>query len=216
MSIPDEPLIGYYLNNVSSTYRQQQLTLQQLRAERNRVVEDIPETMVMEEMKKPRPTFILKRGAYDAPSQRVQPDVPASVLPFSPDLPRNRLGLAKWLLHPDNPLTARVVVNRYWQTYFGTGLQKSANNFGNQGGLPTHPELLDWLAVTFRVSAGFPRHKRKPSERSRKYVAVARADVPADGRNDPGQRLTGEWIAISKNGRTECETVPARRLVGGK
>jgi hypothetical protein len=143
-------LFPYYLSTRSSAYQQQQTALQQLRTERNKVVEAIPELMVMEEMKTPRPTFLLKRGVYDAHGQRVRPDVPASILPFSPEFPRNRLGLAKWLLHPDNPLTARVVVNRYWQTYFGTGLQKSSNNFGNQGGLPTHPELLDWLAITFR------------------------------------------------------------------
>ena len=200
--MPNEPLTAFYLSNVSPTYRQQQLELQQLRAERNRVVEDIPETMVMEEMKTPRPTFILKRGAYDAPSQRVQPDVPASVLPFSPDLPRNRLGLAKWLLHPDNPLTARVVVNRYWQTYFGTGLQKSANNFGNQGGLPTHPELLDWLAVTFRESGWNMKAMQKLIVMSATYRQASRAtseSLQKDPENTwlsrgPMFRLTAEMI----------------------
>ncbi|WP_460672785.1 DUF1553 domain-containing protein [Larkinella ripae] len=148
------PSPDYYLSTVSASYQQQRDELQKIRAERNRVVEEVPEVMVMEEMKTPRTTHLLKRGVYDAPGERVQPDVPASVLPFPKEYPRNRLGLANWLLHPDNPLTARVVVNRYWQTYFGTGLVKSANNFGNQGNLPTHPELLDWLAVQFRTGAG--------------------------------------------------------------
>ncbi|MBN8821012.1 MULTISPECIES: DUF1553 domain-containing protein [unclassified Spirosoma] len=143
-------LLTYYLANVSVPYQQQRETIQQLRTERNRQVEAVPELMVMEEMKTPRPTYLLKRGVYDAHGERVRPDVPASILPFPANFPRNRLGLAQWLLHPDNPLTARVVVNRYWQTYFGTGLQKSSNNFGNQGGLPSHPELLDWLAINFR------------------------------------------------------------------
>ncbi len=142
-------LTSYYLANVSKTYSKQAATLQQLRTRRNRVVEDIPELMVMDEMKNRRPTYLLKRGVYDAHGPEVQPDAPASVLPFK-NFPKNRLGLAQWLLHPDNPLTARVVVNRYWQNYFGTGIQQNANNFGNQGGLPTHPELLDWLAVEFR------------------------------------------------------------------
>ncbi|WP_461131545.1 DUF1553 domain-containing protein [Spirosoma aerophilum] len=151
-----DPMKQYYFSHQSVAYQQQLAALQKLRAERNSIVEPIPEIMVMEDMKTPRPTFILKRGVYDAHGTQVRPDVPASVLPFSPELPRNRLGLAKWLLDPANPLTARVVVNRYWQTYFGTGLQKSANNFGNQGGLPTHPELLDWLAIRFREGNGSP------------------------------------------------------------
>ena len=143
-------LFAHYLATHSVNFRRQRASLQSLRAERNRLVETIPELMVMEEMKKPRQTHLLKRGVYDAPGEPVQPGVPASLLPFDKTWPRNRLGLAQWLFDPDHPLTARVAVNRYWQTYFGTGLAKNANNFGNQGGLPSHPELLDWLAVRFR------------------------------------------------------------------
>ncbi|GAB3700514.1 DUF1553 domain-containing protein [Spirosoma flavus] len=149
-STPD--LAKYYVVNHSKAYQEQAATLQALRSKRNRYVEDIPEIMVMDEMKSPRPTYLLKRGVYDAHGPEVHPNVPASVLPFE-NFPKNRLGLAQWLLHPDNPLTARVIVNRYWQNYFGAGLQKNANNFGNQGGIPNHPELLDWLAVTFREPA---------------------------------------------------------------
>ncbi|WP_128547025.1 DUF1553 domain-containing protein [Larkinella soli] len=144
----------YYLHSVSEPYRAQLKELERLRAERNQVVEPIPEVMVMEEMKTPRPAFVLKRGVYDAHGERVQPGVPAGVLPFPANYPKNRLGLAKWLLHPDNPLTARVIVNRYWQTYFGTGLHKASDNFGNQGGVPTHPELLDWLALRIQERGG--------------------------------------------------------------
>jgi len=150
-------LMPYYFANISTAYQQQLARRQQLRAERNAVMETIPEIMVMEEMKTPRPSYILQRGAYDAHGPQVQPDVPNRILPFDKNWPKNRLGLAKWLLHPDNPLTARVIVNRYWQNYFGVGIQKNANNFGNQGGLPTHPELLDWLAVTFQEGHG-PSH----------------------------------------------------------
>lgn len=110
----------------------------------------VPEIMVMEEMQNPRSTFVLNRGQYDSPADRVQPGTPRELLPFPDDMPKNRLGLAKWLFHPDHPLTARAAVNRYWQMIFGTGIVKTANDFGSQGALPTHPELLDWLAVSFQ------------------------------------------------------------------
>lgn len=155
-SFTTSEITAYYAANVSPVYQKQAAALQALRTRRNRLVEDIPEIMVMDERKTRRPTYLLKRGAYDAHGPEVQPNAPARVLPFT-NFPKNRLGLAQWLLHPGNPLTARVVVNRFWQNYFGTSIQKNANNFGNQGGLPTHPELLDWLAVTFREASGW-RH----------------------------------------------------------
>ena len=154
---PDETTaLKFFLANVSKPVSAQLGQLEKVRAERNALVETIPELMVMEEMKTRRPAYLLKRGAYDAHGPQVQPGAPRSILPFTNQFPKNRLGLAQWLLHPDNPLTARVAVNRYWQSYFGNGLHKASNNFGNQGGSPTHPELLDWLAVTFRSSG--PSH----------------------------------------------------------
>ncbi|MBC8115745.1 MAG: DUF1553 domain-containing protein, partial [Candidatus Saccharimonas sp.] len=108
-----------------------------------------PSAMVMLEMPAPRKTFILKRGQYDAPTDEVQPDVPASLPPFPKDAPRNRLGLAQWLLSPEQPLTSRVAVNRAWTTFFGTGLVETVEDFGSQGQWPSHLELIDWLAVEF-------------------------------------------------------------------
>ncbi|MFO0950331.1 MAG: DUF1553 domain-containing protein [Isosphaeraceae bacterium] len=103
----------------------------------------------------PRPAYVLARGAYDAPKDRpVGRDTPAAFLPFPKDAPRDRLGLARWLTDPDHPLTARVAVNRYWQLFFGRGLVATTENFGQQGALPTHPELLDWLARHF-VNSGW-------------------------------------------------------------
>lgn len=133
-------------------YQTLQQELKELREARIKLMNPVPEVMVMEEMKKPRPTFVLNRGQYDAPKEQVQPSTPQSVLSFPENLPKNRLGLSKWLFDAKNPLTARVTVNRYWQLFFGLGLVKSSHDFGNQGSLPTHPQLLDWLAIRFRES----------------------------------------------------------------
>jgi hypothetical protein len=108
--------------------------------------------MVMREMEPRRPTFVLRRGAYDAPGERVEPGAPAGIFPFAADLPRNRLGLARWLVDPKNPLTARVAANRAWMTCFGRGLVVTPEDFGSQGRLPSHPGLLDWLAT--RLASG--------------------------------------------------------------
>jgi hypothetical protein len=108
------------------------------------------ELMVMYEREETKPAFILNRGAYDQPTDEVFPDTPSSVLSFPDTYPRNRLGLSQWLFNEENPLTARVTVNRLWQRMFGTGLVSSSYDFGNQGALPTHPELLDFLAIKFR------------------------------------------------------------------
>ena len=145
-------LLDYYLQNHNSTYQKAYAELTRLRGEENDILSAQPEVMVMTELKEPRPTFILDRGAYDAPTKQVYPTTPASVMEFPKDLPRNRLGLAQWLIDEDNPLTARVAVNRYWQLLFGRGLVESTDDFGNQGSMPSHPELLDWLAVRFRES----------------------------------------------------------------
>ena len=92
---------------------------------------------------------MLARGAYDKPKEKVSRGVPAALPPLPPDAPNNRLGLARWIAGPSNPLTARVLVNRLWQMYFGVGIVKTVEDFGSQGEWPTNPELLDWLATEF-------------------------------------------------------------------
>ncbi|SFU13273.1 Planctomycete cytochrome C [Algoriphagus locisalis] len=104
---------------------------------------------VMGELEEQRPTYILDRGVYDAPTVEVEPSTPSSIMEFPEDLEKTRLGLAKWMTAAENPLTSRVFVNLMWQEIFGQGIVKSAGDFGMQGDLPTHPELLDWLAVDF-------------------------------------------------------------------
>jgi hypothetical protein len=109
----------------------------------------IPTALVMEDQEKPRATHVLMRGVYDQAGEKVEAEVPAALGAMAAGLPKNRLGLARWLVAPDNPLTARVTVNRLWQQCFGEGLVRTPNDFGAQGELPTHSELLDWLAVEF-------------------------------------------------------------------
>jgi mono/diheme cytochrome c family protein len=122
--------------------------IEKLAKEKESLEKAIASVMVMEDTGKPRPTFVLKRGRYDIPdtARPVEPGVPASLPSLPKSAKRDRLGLAGWLTLPENPLTARVAVNRIWQHHFGTGLVKTAENFGIQGEPPSHPELLDWLA----------------------------------------------------------------------
>jgi hypothetical protein len=123
-----------------------------------KVESQVPETMIMVEMDKPRDTFQLIRGNWQAKGDKVLPGTPAFLPPLrkaNPDR-ASRLDLAKWLVDPANPLPARVTVNRLWQLVFGTGLVKTANDFGNQGDLPSHPELLDWLAYQFSHGVALP------------------------------------------------------------
>jgi Protein of unknown function (DUF1549)/Protein of unknown function (DUF1553)/Concanavalin A-like lectin/glucanases superfamily/Planctomycete cytochrome C len=133
----------------------------------------IPTLMVMEELPEPRPTFLLKRGAYDAPGERVGRGVPSALPSMPSSFPDNRLGFARWLVGPDHPLTSRIAVNRFWQMLFGTGLVKTGEDFGLQGELPSHPELLDWLAVEFM------RGRAGDEEDSASSPALPRSRAPA-------------------------------------
>ncbi len=144
--------------------------------------------MVMKEMPKPRDTFILKRGQYDQPGEKVTPDVPPAILPMAPDNPRNRLGLARWLVDPANPLTAHVAVNRFWQMYFGAGLVKTAEDFGTTGESPSHPELLDYLATEFVASGWDVKALQKLIVMSATYRQSSRMSAEQLER-DPENRL---------------------------
>ncbi|BCU76042.1 DUF1553 domain-containing protein [Luteolibacter sp. LG18] len=140
----------FYFSAVDPDLRKATDDLQGLRVALRKTLDGVKELPVMEEMAEARPAYILSRGAYDAPQGDPLPRATPAVLPAMPaDLPRNRLGLARWLTQPDHPLTARVQVNRVWQHFFGRGLVATAENFGTQGELPSHPELLDWLARDF-------------------------------------------------------------------
>ena len=142
-------LMPYFLMNADPQYLEGLEALQSVRAERSDTVDGITEIMVMRDLPQRRPTYLLKRGAYDAPTVPVFPQTPAVFPPLPDDAPRNRLGLAQWLTDPGHPLTARVMVNRVWQMCLGRGLVETPEDFGSQGKPPTHPLLLDWLARDF-------------------------------------------------------------------
>ncbi|MFL5241753.1 MAG: PSD1 and planctomycete cytochrome C domain-containing protein [Gemmataceae bacterium] len=146
----------YYRSNVSPVIKKLNQELAKLRKELEGVDKKVPTTMVMQEMPKPRDTFMLIRGQYDKHGEKVPAGLPASLGTLPKDTPPNRLGLAKWVADRSNPLTARVTVNRFWQMFFGTGIVKTAEDFGSQGELPSHPELLDWLAVEFMTPSEAP------------------------------------------------------------
>ena len=129
-----------------------QKQIDELVKQRGEIDAAIPVSMIMQDLPKPRDTFVLRRGEYTLKGEKVEAGVPAIFPPLPAEAPRNRLGLARWLTDPAHPLTARVTVNRFWQQIFGTGIVKTSEDFGSQGQWPTHPELLDWLAVDFMSS----------------------------------------------------------------
>lgn len=149
----------------------------------------IPVSLVMADMPSARETFVLIRGAYDKPGEKVTADVPA-ILPRLPEnAPKNRLGLAQWLTDPNHPLMSRVTVNRFWQQYFGTGFVKTAEDFGSQGSWPTHPELLDWLARDFIESGWDVKRMQKMIVMSATYQQASKVSQELVARDPENQLL---------------------------
>ncbi|MDB5392457.1 MAG: hypothetical protein JWM11_8103 [Planctomycetaceae bacterium] len=141
--------VRYVYSKVRETFDPLNKQLDELKALETKTTNAVTTTMVMSEMAKPRGAFVLMRGNYQTPGEAVTPNVPAILPPLPTDKPATRLALASWLIDQENPLTARVTVNRYWKQLFGTGIVKTLEDFGSQGEFPSHPELLDWLAVEF-------------------------------------------------------------------
>jgi hypothetical protein len=161
---------------------------ERLRKQINDTELEIPTTLVMEEMKQPRPTHILLRGAYDRKGDAVTAATPAVLPPLPADAPKNRLGLARWLVDRSNPLTARVIVNRFWQMLFGNGIVRSSEDFGAQGDLPSHPQLLDWLAQDFMNSGWNVKRLLRQIVTSATYRQSSVISVDA-AEKDPENRL---------------------------
>lgn len=180
------------LDDAAVAWRQEQAALDRA----------IPTTMVAKESDQPRETFLLVRGEYDKKGEKVEPGVPAVFPPLPGGAPTNRLGLARWLLQPSHPLTARVTVNRIWQQYFGVGLVKTTEDFGVQGERPSHPELLDWLATEFIQSGWDLKHLHRLITTSATYRQSSRA-TPELVARDPENRL----LARGPRFRLDAETV---------
>ncbi len=189
-------------------------------------------TMVMRDLSRPRPTYELIRGQYDQPAQPVAPDVP-DFLPSLPETSRpNRLALARWLVRDDHPLTARVAVNHFWQQYFGIGIVETSEDFGIEGALPSHPQLLDWLAAefiesgwnvkalqrlivssaTYRQSAVDTEQAYRQDPRNR---SLARTALSHGRRNDSRSGSLCRGPVGGTTGWSRGEALPARRRVGG-
>ncbi len=202
----------YFLTyEAPQSLRQVYADLKQLREQKEELEEHIPTTMVMKEMQKSRETFVLARGDYRNKGKKVSPGVPSCLPPFPKDLPVSRLGLAKWLVNSSHPLTARVAVNRFWQNYFGIGLVKTAEDFGAQGELPSHPELLDWLATEFVRSGWDIKAMQRLIVTSATYRQSSRVTKELLER-DPENRL----LARGARFRLPAETVRDNALsIGG-
>lgn len=193
----------------SPGYAAKQAAIAALEQQRQQAVAAIPRSMVMKELAMPRPTFVLQRGAYDQPDKArpVTRGVPAALGALPPGAPANRLGLAMWMCSPDNPLVARVQVNRLWEFLFGTGIVRSSEDFGMQGEWPSHIELLDWLACEFRDGGWDVRAmlERLATSATFRQSSRARPDVRE---RDPDDR----WLAWFPRRRLSAEVIRDQAL----
>jgi hypothetical protein len=184
----DKIALFFLERNAPSQIRDAWRQVAELREQKARMIESFPTVMVMQERPTQRDTFLLIRGAYDRPGDKVSPGVPSVLPPLPAGFPNNRLGFARWLVDPSNPLTARVTVNRFWQTYFGAGLVKTVEDFGSQGEWPANLDLLDWLATEFIRTGWDMKALQKLIVTSATYRQSSKA-TPELVQRDPENRL---------------------------
>ncbi len=185
-----------------------------LTKERDAVEKAVPGTFIFKDMPRPRDSFVMLRGQYNKPGEKVEPNTPAVLPPLRKANPKGRatrLDLARWLVSAEHPLTARVAVNRFWQQCFGTGLVKSSADFGTQGELPSHPELLDYLAIHFRETGWDVKALMRLMLTSATFRQSAKV-TPALFKRDPDNRL----LARGPRFRLDAEQLRDNALfVGG-
>ena len=180
----------FYLTQYDSVYRGLAARSQKLSEEEAELNKQMPTTLVFRERKEVRPAYLLERGEYDRKGEQTERITPAVFPPLPDDQPRDRLGLARWLVSSGHPLTARVTVNRFWQQVFGTGLVKTSEDFGSQGEPPSHPKLLDWMAVDFRENGWDVKRLMKSFVMSSTYRQTSRVRQPElISEIDPDNRL---------------------------
>ena len=199
---------NFYRREHSTEFKKLLATVDQWREENSAIEKAIPVTMVAKEMDKPRETFVLMRGEYDKKGDKVEPGVPSVLPPLPAGAPKNRLGLARWLVSPTHPLTARVTVNRFWQQYFGLGLVKTTEDFGAQGEPPSHPELLDWLATEFIRTGWNVKQMQRLIVTSATYRQISQASPELRAR-DPENRLLARGPRFRVDGEVLRDTALA-------
>lgn len=183
-----EEAFGLWLNSFDAQYPVFAKLQERLKREQTDIRKRGTVAHVMQEKDETAEAFLLFRGQYDQRRDKLTPSTPQILPPMAADLPRNRLGFAKWLVTPEQPLTARVTVNRFWQELFGTGLVRTSGDFGIAGETPSHPELLDWLAVEFRENGWDVKKFYKLLVTSATYQQSA-VNTPEKLERDPKSRL---------------------------
>lgn len=206
-------LSNYFRANADGPFKEHDQQVAIIKKQRDEAITKAPTVMVMKEAAKPRDAFVLLRGEYDRPGEKVTPGIPASLPPMPKDAPNNRLGLAQWLVSDTNPLTARVWVNRAWERFFGTGLVKTSENLGSQAEFPSHLDLLDWLSAEFMKPTLLPAVNGQPAKpwdmkAMHKLLVMsatyrqANTVTPEALERDPENRLLGRAARLRLSGET--------------
>jgi hypothetical protein len=195
----------HHCHSVADVFAGLRQSLAEAEKQRREMEAALPGTFIFRDLPQPRQAYVMARGQYDQPGEPVAPGVPSVLPPLAGDAERgraNRLDLARWLVSPENPLTARVAVNRYWQQFFGTGLVATPADFGSQGDPPTHPELLDWMAAEFQASGWDVKALVRQIVTSETFKQSSRV-TPQAYERDPANR----WLARMSRPRLDAEQI---------